>query len=70
MPWLLKALFVLIKTRRGRKLLLTVGLTTVEVARGEQAQKLYAKARTIVHDATVREKVGRNARKVARSIRR
>jgi len=68
-PWLLKALFVLVKTRRGRKLLLTVGLGAVEVARGEQARKLYAKARTIVDDPTLKQKVSRRARKVAHTIR-
>jgi hypothetical protein len=69
MPWLLKALFVVIKTRRGRKLLLATGLAAMELAQGEQAQKLYAKARTIVHDETVRQKVGRRARKVRQTIR-
>jgi hypothetical protein len=69
MPWLLKALFVLMKTRRGRMLLLATGRAAMELAQGEQAQKLYARARSIVHDETVRQKVARRARKVAQTIR-
>jgi hypothetical protein len=42
---LVKALLFLGKSRRGRKLLFTAGLLAAEVARSEQARKLYAKAR-------------------------
>jgi hypothetical protein len=70
MPWLLKALFVLLKTRRGRKLLFTVGLTTLEVARHERARKLYAQARKTVTDPAHRERVARYSRKAAKKIRR
>jgi len=54
MPWIVKALFVLARTRRGRKLLLAAGLGVVELAKSEQARKLYAGARAKVNDSTVR----------------
>lgn len=40
MPWIVKGLFVLVKTRTGRKLLLTAGLGLVELAKTAQARKL------------------------------
>jgi hypothetical protein len=70
MPWLLKGLFVLVKTRRGRKLLLTVGLGAVQVAQSDQARKLYERARTRVGDPTLRQKASRRARKDVQTIRR
>jgi hypothetical protein len=48
MPWIVKALFLLAKTRSGRKLFLTAGLGVIELAQSEQARKLYANARTKV----------------------
>ena len=48
MPWILKGLFVLAKTRRGRKLLLAAGLSMADLARSEHARKMYAAARTKV----------------------
>ena len=44
MLWIVKALFVLAKTRRGRKLLFAGALAASELAQGERARKLYAKA--------------------------
>ena len=70
MPWLIKGLFILVKTRRGRELLFTAGLTAVELAQGEQARKLYAKARTSVNDPALRQKLARSARRAAQTIRR
>ena len=69
MPLLLKGLFLLVKTRRGRELLFTVGLAAIELAQGDRARKLYAKARTSVNDQTVRQTVTRSARRVAQAIR-
>lgn len=48
MPWIVKALFLLARTRRGRKLVLAAGLGAIELAQSEQARKLYATARTKV----------------------
>jgi hypothetical protein len=69
MPWLVKALFVLAKTRRGRKLLFAVGVAAIELAQSDRARKLYAKARTRVDDQAVRQTVTRSARRVAQAIR-
>jgi hypothetical protein len=54
MAWIVKALFVLAKTRRGRKLLFAAGLGVVDLAKSEQAQKLYASARAKVNESSVR----------------
>ena len=70
MPWLIKGLFVLVKTRKGRELLFAAGLTAVELAQGEQARRLYAKARTSVSDPALRQKLTRRARRAAQTIRR
>jgi hypothetical protein len=69
MPWLVKALFVLAKTRRGRKLLFAVGVAAIELAQSDRARNLYAKARTRVDDQAVRQTVTRSARRVAQAIR-
>jgi hypothetical protein len=50
MPWLVKGLFILVKTRKGRELLFTAGLLVAELAQSDEARKLYAKARTSVND--------------------
>jgi hypothetical protein len=70
MPWIVKALFILVKTRRGRRLLFATGLAMVELARGERARKLYATARTTVTDPALRETLRQNARRAAQAIRR
>jgi hypothetical protein len=69
MPWILKGLFILAKTRTGRKLLFAVGLAAIEVAQGDRARKLYAKARASVDDQAVKQTLTRSARRVGRAIR-
>jgi hypothetical protein len=44
MPWILKGLFVLAKTRRGRKLLFAVGVAAFELTQSDRARKLYGRA--------------------------
>jgi len=44
MPWLVKALLLALKTKRGRKLLLAGGAGTVDLVRSKRARELYAKA--------------------------
>ena len=44
MLWLAKALFILARSRRGRKLLITAGVAAAELAQSERARELYAKA--------------------------
>jgi hypothetical protein len=68
MPWIVKGLFILAKTKRGRQLLFAAGLAAIELARGDRARKLYAKARS-VNDQAVKQTVRRSARKVAQAIR-
>jgi hypothetical protein len=70
MPWIVKGLFILVKTRRGRRLLFAVGLAAIELAQGERARKLYAKARTSVTDPALRQTLTRNARRAVQAIRR
>lgn len=70
MPWIVKGLLILAKTRRGRKLLFAVGLTAIDLAQSDRARRLYAKARTSVNDPAVRQTVTRRARKIAQAIRR
>jgi hypothetical protein len=70
MPWLIKGLLVLLKTRKGRELLFTAGLAAVELAQREQARKLYARARTRVTDPAVRQRLTESARRAAQTIRR
>jgi hypothetical protein len=64
-PWILKALFVLVKTRRGRKLVVATGLAAIELAQSERAQKLYAKARASIDEQALK----RRARRLAQAIR-
>jgi hypothetical protein len=54
MPWLLKALLILLKSRRGRRLLFAVGVGVLELARGERARRLYGRARTYVAEQASR----------------
>jgi hypothetical protein len=54
MPWVIKALFLLAKSRKGRELAFTAALTAVELAQSERARKLYAKTRTRVNGAVRR----------------
>lgn len=51
MPWIFRGLFLLAKTRRGRKLLLSAGLGMIELAQSEHARKLYQTARAKVGNA-------------------
>jgi hypothetical protein len=67
--WILKGLFVLAKTRRGRKLLFAGALAASELAQGERARKLYAKALSTVNDPAVKQRVTRSVRRVAQAIR-
>ena len=59
MPWLVKGLFVLARTRKGRKLLLAAGLGLLDLAQSDQARKLYATARTKVIDPALRQTLTR-----------
>jgi hypothetical protein len=68
MLWIVKGLFILAKTRRGRKLLAGAGLAALELAQGDRARKLYAKGLTGL-DGQARQTVTRSARRVADALR-
>jgi hypothetical protein len=59
MPWIVKGLVVLARTRKGRKLLLAAGLGLLDLAQSEQARKLYATARAKVIDPALRQTLTR-----------
>jgi len=44
MPWLVRALFLALKTKRGRKLLLAGATGALDLARSKRARALYARA--------------------------
>jgi hypothetical protein len=69
MPWILKALLILAKSRRGRELLFAGGLAVAELARGDRAQKLYAKARSSVADPALRQALTQTVRRAVQAIR-
>jgi hypothetical protein len=60
MPWIVKGLVVLARTRKGRKLLLAAGLGLLDLAQSDQARKLYATARTKVIDPALRQTLTRS----------
>jgi hypothetical protein len=68
-PWLAKALLLVLKTKRGRELLFAGGIGAVEIARSEQARRFYAKARELAADPRPRRNVARLARRAADRIK-
>ncbi len=54
MLWIIRGLFALAKTRRGRKVLVVAGKGAVLLAQSDQARKLYARARTKVTEPAFR----------------
>ncbi len=57
MPLLAKGILMLMKTRTGRRVLVATTVGVLELARSEQAHKLYAKA-------------AEESRRAARAVRR
>ena len=70
MPWLVKALLLLLKTKRGRKLVFAGGIGAAEIARGERARRLYARAWDVAADPRPRQKAARLLRNAADRIKR
>ena len=70
MPWLVKALLLVLKTKRGRRLLLAGGAGAVEIARGERARRVYIRAWDAAADPRPRHKAARLARNAADRIKR
>ena len=69
MAWIVKGLFILAKTRKGRELLFAAGLGIIDLAQGESARKLYAKARLTVRDREVTQTLTRNLRRASHAAR-
>jgi hypothetical protein len=70
MPWLAKALLMALKTKRGRDLLLAVGIAAIEIARSRRARELYAGARQLAADPRPRQKAAGLARNAAGRLKR
>jgi hypothetical protein len=54
MPWIVRALFLLVRARRGRKLLFAAGVGLLDLAQSDQVRKLYAGARAKVIDPALK----------------
>lgn len=70
MPWLVKALLLGLKTKRGHELLFAGALGAVEIARSDRARRFYAIARGAAADPRPRKNAARVIRSVASRIRR
>jgi hypothetical protein len=70
MPWLVKALLLALKSKRGRELLLTGGLGALEIARSARARELYARAWEVAADPRPRRKAAGLVRDVAGRVKR
>ena len=55
-PWIVKLLLVVLKTRRGRELLFAGALGALEVAQSERARKVYGRTREWATDPRRRRK--------------
>lgn len=69
MLWLAKALFIVARSRRGRRLLIAAGVAAADLAQSERARNLYAKALSRVDAHPVAQSVTRRARRAAQAIR-
>lgn len=70
MPWLVKALLVALKTKRGRELLLAGGIGALDIARSDRARELYARAREAAADPRPRQKAAEAVRDAAARVKR
>ena len=70
MPWLVKALLLALKTKRGRELLFAGGIGAIEIARSNRARELYTRAWDAVSDPRPRRKAARLARNAVAKVKR
>jgi hypothetical protein len=70
MPWLVKALLLALKTKRGRELLFAGGIGAAEIARSDRARRFYAKAWAAAADPRPRQKAARLVRNAAGRVGR
>ena len=70
MPWLVKALLLALKTKRGRELLLAGGVGALDLARSKRARELYARAWEAAVDPRPRQKAAGLVRTAAARVKR
>jgi hypothetical protein len=70
MLWLAKALFLALRTKRGRELLLAGGMGAVEIARSQRARDLYARAWEVAANPVPRQKAAGFVRRAAGRVKR
>jgi hypothetical protein len=70
MPWLVKALLLALKSKRGRELLFAGGMGAVDLARSKRARELYARAWEAAADPRPRQKAAGLVRTAAARVRR
>jgi len=70
MPWLVKALLLAMKTKRGRELLFAGGLGAIEIARSDRARQLYTKAWEAAAAPRPRQKAAKLARNAVAKVKR
>jgi hypothetical protein len=70
MPWLVKALLLAVKTKRGRELLFAGGIGAIEIAKSDRARELYARAWEAASDPGPRQKAARFARNAVAKVKR
>jgi hypothetical protein len=56
MPWLAKALLLVLKTKRGRELLFAGAMGALEIARSNRVRELYIQAKEVTADPRPRQK--------------
>jgi len=69
-PWLLKGIVLVARSRRGQELLFAGALAAVELARSEQARKVYGKARSGLTDPRPRAFAADLVRKAKQQVGR
>lgn len=70
MPWLVKALLLALKSKRGRELLFAGGLGAFDIARSKRARELYTRAWEVAADPRPRQKAAGLVRNAAGRVRR
>jgi len=70
MPWVVKALLLALKTKRGRELLFAGGIGAIEIARSDRARKLYASAWQLAAAPRPRQTAARFVKNAASRLKR
>lgn len=70
MPWLVKALLVALRTKRGRELLFAGSVGAIEIVQSDRARKLYARAWQLAANPRPRKTAARFAKNAAARVKR